>query len=136
MASCGLSYYIPDAYNDFVKNDETKLEPAITELVLYPLINDSNNGENNNSSGNSGNQGNSNSVSMKNKNYNKSALTQMFENDPHSDFDDQSVRRQELSQEVRNIIYMEHKKYAILTRVSTYCICVRVFQNQVQCSFM
>lgn len=119
MASCGLSYYIRDTYNDFVKNDETKIEPAITELVLYPLINDPNNGENN------GNQGNSNSVNMKNKNYNKSALTQMFENDPHSDFDDQSVRRQELSQEVRNVIYMEHKKYAILARVSTDSISVR-----------
>jgi hypothetical protein len=125
MASCGLSYYIPDTYNDFVKIDETKLEPAITELVLYPLIDDPNNGENNNSTGNNGNQGNSNSVNMKNKNYNKSALTQMFENDLDSDFGDQSVRRQELSQEVRNIIYMEHKKYAILARVSTDSISVR-----------
>ena len=125
MASCGLSYYIPDTYNDFVKDEETKLEPAITELVLYPLINDPNNGENNNSSGNNGNQVNSNGVNMKNKNYNKSVLTQTFENDPDSDFVDQSVRRQELSQEVRNVIYMEHKKYAILARVSTDSISVR-----------
>jgi hypothetical protein len=125
MASCGLSYYIPDTYNDFVKNDETKLEPAITELVLYPFINDPNNGENNNSSGNNGNQGNSSSVNMKNKNYNKSALTQMFEISTDSKFNNQSVRRQELCQEVRNVIYMEHKKYTILARVSTDSISVR-----------
>ena len=122
MASCGLSYYIPDTYSDFVKNDETKLEPAITELVLYPLINDPNNGENNNSTGS---QGNSSSVNIKNKNYNKSALTQRLENDLDSELKDQSVRRHELSQEVRNVIYMEHKKYAILARVSSYCISVR-----------
>ena len=119
MASCGLSYGTSEAFNDYLKDDETKLEPAVTELVLYPLVSDSNNSENNISTGNNGHQGNINSNNTKHRSYNKSELRLGFENDPYSNSHDQSPRkRHALSQEVRNVIFMEHKKYTILTRVS------------------
>ena len=133
MTSCGLSYNITETFNDYLKDDETKLEPCITELVIYPLENDLNIGENNNTTGNNGNQGNSVNNNIKHKNYNKSDLPQGFENDPHSTLHDQSVRtRHILSQEVRNIIYMEHKKYAILARVSSNERTNKLFCQKIQ----
>lgn len=121
MTSCGLSYNTIESFQEYLKDEEMKLEPAITELVSYPLDNNTNNGENNNKIENNGNNGN-NGKNIEFKNYNKTDLTPGFENDPYLNLNDQLLRKRHvMCPAVRNIIYMEHKKHVIFARVST-CI--------------
>ena len=119
MTSCGISYNTIESFQEYLKDEEMKLEPAITELVSYPLENNINNGENNNNIENNGNNGSN----IKFKNYNKTDLTPGFENDPYSNLNDQLLRRRHvMCPAVRNVIFMEHKKHVILARVSTYIV--------------
>ena len=108
MTSCGLSYNTIESFQEYLKDEEMKLEPAITELVSYPLDNNTNNGNN--------------GKNIEFKNYNKTDLTPGFENDPYLNLNDQLLRKRHvMCPAVRNIIYMEHKKHVIFARVST-CI--------------
>lgn len=117
LASCGLSYTVVESSGGFAFNEsgeygneeKIELEPAITDLVQYSYEK-KNNDETNKMGGVTSNSDND---SRSRKNYNNASVPQGFENDP------QRPRRTHLSQELKNVIFMEHKQYMILSRVRT-----------------
>ena len=149
MATTGLSYTTSEItgsgskfphtqgfpYNNFsVSEDFLSLEPSIHELLNYEKNENNGNHENNGDNGNNENSNNHQNNNNKNSNnihindesfhskYEKSGARTLLQND---DFDPQNAenpRRPQLSEEIKNVIHMEHKRHMILSRVSTYVL--------------
>ena len=143
MATTGLSYTTSEItgsgskfphtqgfpYNNFsVSEDFLSLEPSIHELLNYEKNEINENNGNNENDGhndmNNNNNKNNNKIHINDESfhskYEKSSARTLLQND---DFDPQNAenpRRPQLSEEIKNVIHMEHKRHMILSRVSTY----------------
>jgi hypothetical protein len=120
MAVCGLSYTVTETSDapfslPFGAGDRERmdLEPAIGDLVLYS-VSECNSSSDSSAGGNGDNRHNAGYHNSSSSSGYGAELPQGLQNDPQA-------RRQQLSQEVKNIIFMEHKQYVILSRVSTVC---------------
>ena len=132
MSSTGLSYTNSQissvARNIFPFNnaddDILTIEPAIHELLSYTDFNEKNDNNNiiNNDNDNQNNQNNQNNDSFQSR-YQKNNLRDHenynFQNQNDTQ-DPWGTKRAQLGDELKNIVFMEHKKYMILARVSTY----------------
>jgi hypothetical protein len=118
MAVCGLSYTVTETSDapfslPFGAGDRERmnLEPAIGDLVLYS-VSECNSSSDSSAGGNGDDRHNAGYHNSSSSSGYSAELPQGLQNDPQA-------RRQQLSQELKNIIFMEHKQYVILSRVST-----------------